>query len=58
LWIVDAFQTVDRRDVVMAQRREDLGFSLEARQSIGIGRKRFRKDFDGDARLSVVSDAR
>ena len=34
------FQAVDRADVRMIQRREDLGFPLKARQAIGIVRRR------------------
>src|SRR5262245_37258061 len=31
------FDTVDRRDVRVAERREDLGFSLESRKPVRVG---------------------
>ena len=45
------FDTVDRSDVWMVQRGEDLGFALKTRQPIGIRRQRRRDDLDGDFAL-------
>ncbi len=36
------FEAVDRGDVRMIQRRQDLRFPLEAREPIGIEREQFR----------------
>jgi hypothetical protein len=41
-------QAVDRPDVWMVQRGEDLGFSTEAREAFGIVREALRKDLQGD----------
>ena len=43
---VAVLQAVDRRDVGMVQRRQHLGFALEARQALGIGGERRRQDLD------------
>ena len=40
--------TEERRNVGMVQRREHLGFTLEARYALGISGKGVGKDFDGD----------
>ena len=42
------FETVDAADVGMVQRGEDLCFTLEACEAIGIERERVRDDFQRD----------
>ena len=42
------FEAVDRRDVRMIQRREQMGLALEAREPLGIGGKQLGQDLDGD----------
>ena len=49
---------VDRRDVRMVQRGEDLRFALEPREALGIGGERRRQDLEGDVALqSAVTRA-
>src|SRR5262249_42213293 len=40
-------ETVNGRDIRVVERREDLRFAFEARESIRIARKRGRQDLDG-----------
>ena len=40
------FHSVDGRDIGMIERREHLGFPLEARHALGVVRERLRQDFD------------
>jgi len=42
--VVGFFQSVDRADARVVERREDLGFSLESRQPVWIGGERLRHD--------------
>jgi hypothetical protein len=51
------FEPEQRGDVRMIQRRERLGFTLEAGDAIGIGRERFGEHLDRD-RPSQLRDAR
>ena len=44
----DLFESVDRGDVRMIQRRERLRFALETRQAIGIVGERVRQNLDRD----------
>ena len=46
--VAGVFETVDRPDVRMIERREQSCFAFEARQPIGIGRERRRQDLDRD----------
>ena len=48
-----SFQAVDRRDVEMAQRSEDLCLALEPREPLTVGGERFRQDFDRDRPVQV-----
>ena len=52
-----SFEAVDRRDVGMIQRREDLGFALEAGDAIGITREGLGKNLDrhAAAKLRIAS---
>src|SRR6185436_21006904 len=43
----------DLRDVRMVQRREHLHFALEAHQTIGVIRQRFRQDLDCDRAIQL-----
>ena len=52
------FQAVDSRDVRVIQRREGLGFTLEAREPISIVRERLGQDLIATSRSSFVSRAR
>ena len=49
------FEHVEAADVGVIQRRDDLGFTLEPGQSIGILREQIGQNFEGDSRLSLVS---
>src|SRR5215510_4731929 len=42
------FEAVELRDMRMIERRESLRLALEARDPIGIGRERVRKNLHGD----------
>ena len=46
-------EAVNARDVRMIQRREELGFALEPRQTFAIVRELFRKNFDRDVALEL-----
>lgn len=48
------FQAIDGTDVRMVQRCEDLRFALESRESIGITREGFGKDFQ----RNIAAEAR
>ena len=50
---VRLFQAVDLRDVRMVQRRQCLGFTLEAGQPLGIVRNGVGEDFDRDLPTQV-----
>ena len=52
------FKPVDARDVEMVQRREGLGFALEARESIRVVHERLGQDLIATSRSSFVSRAR
>ena len=52
------FEAVDGGDVWLVQRAEDLGFTLEAREPIGIVSERLGQRLDGDVPSSFVSRAR
>ena len=41
------FEAVDRRDVRMIERREELRFALEARQPVGVLREAFGQHLEG-----------
>ena len=45
------FDAVNRRDVRMAQRREDFRLALKARGALGIARHRLRQHLDRDVAL-------
>ena len=47
------FDTVDRRDIGVVQRGQDLGFAGETREAIGISGEDIRKDFDGDFAIEL-----
>ena len=47
------FETVDRGDVRMVQRRERLRFAREPGEPVGIVRKRVRKDFECDIAIQL-----
>ena len=46
--VVDFFKSVNDRDIRVVQGRKELGFPLKAGETIGIGSKRVREDFDSD----------
>ncbi len=48
LGAVRIFEPVDRRDMGMVQRREDLGFALEPGESIGVVGDGREQDLDRD----------
>ena len=50
---VGFFETVDRADVRMIQRREDLCFPLKTRETIGIIGEEVGKDLDRDVTLQL-----
>ena len=50
---VALFEAVDRRDVRMIQRGEDLGLARETRQAIGVVRERLRQDLDRDIAVQL-----
>ena len=52
------FESVDRGDVRMIQRREHLRFAPEAREPVGIEGEELRKDLQADVACSVPSRAR
>jgi len=45
--------TEDRRDVGMAERSQDLGFALEPRETLRVGRHGLREHFHGHLTLQV-----
>src|SRR5262245_22484397 len=45
---VGFFEAVDVRDVLVIERREELGFPLEAREAIMVGRERLRQNLYRD----------
>ncbi len=47
------FQAVNGADIWMIERREDLSFTLEAGESIGVQRKVGRKDLQGDSAIEL-----
>ena len=47
------FEPVDARDVRVIQRREGLGFTLEAREPIGVVRERLGQDLDRDVAIQL-----
>ena len=49
----DFFETVDRGDVRMIQRREGLGFARETRQSVGVGGERVGQHLDRDVAIQL-----
>ena len=55
---VDVVQAVDRGDVRVVERREQLGLALEARQALGIAGEAVGEDLDRDVALERVSVAR
>ena len=42
------FDSVDRGDVGVIEGREDLGFSRESDEAVGVGGEGVGEDFDGD----------
>jgi hypothetical protein len=44
---------VDRRDVRVIQRREGLGFTLEAREAVGVVRERLGQNLDRDVAIQL-----
>ena len=52
------FHAINRGDVRVIQRGEELGFALKSGQAVCIERKRIRQDFDRASRPSLVSLAR
>ena len=42
------FESVDRRDLRMVQRREDLGFTGKSREAVGVVGDRVGQDFERD----------
>ena len=44
---------MDRRDVRVIQRRESLGFTLEAREPISVVRERLGQDLDRDVAIQL-----
>jgi hypothetical protein len=46
------FNAVNRRDVWMIQRRQQLRLALEPGEPIGVGREHFRQNFDGDVPMA------
>ena len=44
---------MDSRDVRVIQRRERLGFTLEAREPISVVRERLGQDFDRDVAIQL-----
>ena len=50
---IGVFETVNRRDVRMVQRGEDLRFAPEAREAIGIQREGRRPDLERDVAIEV-----
>ena len=46
-------KAVDSGDVGMIQRREDLRFALESRQTLGISGEQIRQDFDRHVALQA-----
>jgi hypothetical protein len=47
------FEAVDRTDVGMVQRRQELRFALKASQAFRIGGERFRQDFERDVAIQL-----
>ena len=47
------FKAIDLRNVMMVQRGKHAGFTIEARQAIGIVRKGLGKDFDRDIAIQL-----
>ena len=45
------FESVDRSDVRMVERRENLRFALESRETVGIGREGIREDLERDVAI-------
>ncbi len=50
---LDGFETMNRRDVRMIQRRDQSRFALEPRDPLFVFGERFRKNFDGDFALEL-----
>ena len=51
-----SLEPIDRGDIRMVQRSENLGLSLEAGEPLGVSGKLLRQDFDGNvpAKLLVL----
>ena len=49
---------LERGDVRVVERREDLGFALEPRDAIGVRREHVEDDLDRHSRPSLLSRAR
>ena len=47
------FETVDRADVRMIERCENVGFALEAREPVGIDGEELRKDLERDVAIEL-----
>ena len=47
------FESVNRGDVGMIERREDLRFAFEAREAIGIEGEQLGQDFEGDVAIQL-----
>src|SRR5215831_14415661 len=52
--VVDFCDIIDRGDVGMVQRSEQLRFPLESADTVEVSRKFLRQDFDGDVTLQFV----
>ena len=52
-YAIGLFEAVDRRDIGMVERGEDVRLTLEARQSVGVQRERIRQDLDCHVTLQL-----
>ena len=50
---VFVLESMDAGDVRMIQRRQELGFALEPRETICVAREFFRKDFNGNVAIEL-----